>query len=569
VAGNFTYNASTRTATFTPSGPMQYDTMYELHLGCVNPESRRNPGGYEMVCVKSFRTIKTSSIQLIISRPATKQTLSGGFFEVAGLSALKRLQSKCARMLAVVPSAVQSLFLLTPSGVLTPLASDASVAALATFSLISVQCAGDPSVARNVPTRGIEVPVGMATVACVGRNQLSIEAVLNTGGSSVVHAGKWKRTNVAIKMLRSDQGERTLSVLNAELEVLSGLHHPRVVTLMGLCRDLGAGEGAAALVLERMENGSLFNVLHPAASSSRQSLTLLQKLRVALDVCEGMRFLHDSNIAHRDLKSANVLLNSDWRAKISDFGLSSFYATQMTHMTGVQATPGWSAPEILIGDVFRNSADVYSFGVLLWELFSERVPWEGKTIIQIISLVGMQHQKLTDVPVQFVAVPNAPSASTSASATSVPINGEACTKILDVVNACFQDADKRPSFADLHGSIALIVNCQLAQRQVQLGLPSVIPPSFYCSITTEVMTDPVICSDGHTYERAAIELWLQHSNRSPLTNLELANRTLIPNLALKPTIAEYMAWIGQPLNTPDQTTDSPQESSSRSSCVIS
>jgi serine/threonine protein kinase/ubiquitin len=544
VAGRFVYNKSTRTATFTPSAPLQYGTDYWIHLKC-----RASTGAdYGLDCSKSFRTKPAPGIQLIISRPAVNQTLICNNFDLSGSGSFQRLKRSCADLFLVSESAVQSVMLLAPSGVFTVITTNAAVAALTPLSLLSVQCAGDPVIGSVATAPGTEAPRVVTSVSSINRNQLNVRTIMNTGGFSVVHEGEWRGTKVAIKMLRSDQGERTLSVLNAELEILSRLHHPRVITLMGMCRDLRPGEGAAGLVLEYMERGSLFNMLHPAspgpvaatAAPTPMQLTLLQKLRVAVDIAEGMRFLHDSNIAHRDLKSANVLLDCECRAKISDFGLSAFYTTQMTHMTGVQGTPAWTAPEILMGEDFRNSADVHSFGVVMWELFSERVPWDGKTIVQIISLVGVQRQKLTSTPVVFVAASEVVASPSSASAVAAvaPFSEEISNRLFGVISGCLQDASTRPSFADLHGSLRPMLQAELERSRAQRTC-AVIPPSFCCPVTDEVMIDPVICSDGHTYERAAIEQWLQRSNRSPMTNLELANRTLIPNVALRNTIQGF------------------------------
>jgi serine/threonine protein kinase len=529
VRGTFTYSEDTRTASFAPSEPLCYGASYRAELSCV---SSGKGGGYVLDDTRYFTTGPEPGVQLVLSRSATNQTLIVEC-NTKNAGSLNRLNERVATAFGVDVSAVAAVFLLLPSGALVPLTSDATVNALTPLSIVSVQCSDDPELTASVAWGPVaENPVVTAAVTNIDRADLTVGSVISNAGFSSVLEGTWHGSKVAIKTLRSDQGERSAAALNAELEVLSTLHHPRVVTLMALCRQLNPGEGTAALILEYMEQGSLFNFLHNGSSAARRVLSLKEKLRIAVDICAGMRFLHDSGIAHRDLKSANVLLDTDFRAKISDFGLSGFYATQMTHMTGVAATPAWSAPEILLGESFSNSADVYSFGVIMWELFTERIPWDGKSIIQIISLVGMQKQKLTSTEIALVAA----SSGSSTSVGVAPLPADTSAVMLEVINSCFEDSEKRPTFSTLHttGHDWLITETERTTPNVR-----VVPPAFLCPITTAIMVDPVICLDGHTYERSAIESWFQRSDRSPMTNITLLIRTLIPNVALRNAIQGF------------------------------
>ena len=136
--------------------------------------------------------------------------------------------------------------------------------------------------------------------------------------------------------------------------MLSELRHPRVLILMGVCREMLLGDGGeTGLVTELMGRGSLFHILHQqrvvgsAGKSESFDVTKLRtRLMLSMDIADGMRFLHESGVVHRDLKSANVLVSTDGRAKIADFGLSSFKQDN-THVTGVVGTFAWSSPEAL------------------------------------------------------------------------------------------------------------------------------------------------------------------------------------------------------------------------------
>ena len=98
-----------------------------------------------------------------------------------------------------------------------------------------------------------------------------------------------------------------------------------------------------------MEGGSLFDRLGGGASGQEPGLSYSEKLQIALDTSKAMHFLHASRVIHRDLKSANVLLDGNGRAKVADFGLAEVHQTMQQSVTAVPATPAWMAPE-----AFRN-----------------------------------------------------------------------------------------------------------------------------------------------------------------------------------------------------------------------
>lgn len=215
---------------------------------------------------------------------------------------------------------------------------------------------------------------------------------------SLVHEGVWRESPVAFKVIRGDNQERARAILNAELAVLTTLRHPRILNLMAICHDVPPAEGLVGLLTEFMERGSLYSILHDTSESARaiRPKTVKDKLLVCLDIAEGMRFLHNSRLIHRDLKSANVLVDRDGRCKISDFGLSKYRELSMTHITGGagMGTVAWSAPEMLRGEDIREAADVYSYGVILWELATGDLPWAGLTTMQVMSMVAVLNRAL-------------------------------------------------------------------------------------------------------------------------------------------------------------------------------
>lgn len=124
-------------------------------------------------------------------------------------------------------------------------------------------------------------------------------------------------------------------------------------------------------VSEYMEGGSLFDALH----SNKNPLPYECNLQIARDVASAVAYLHAEKVIHRDLKSANVLLSGDrCRAKVADFGLAKFSVHAEAAQT-VAGTRYWMAPEVLTGK-YTHAADVYSYGLVLYELVARRVPFQ-------------------------------------------------------------------------------------------------------------------------------------------------------------------------------------------------
>ena len=185
----------------------------------------------------------------------------------------------------------------------------------------------------------------------IQRNEFILNNILGEGAFASVHQGSWKNEPVAVKVVRfhgsPENKQKIKDIFYADLEVLSKLRHPRVVTLLGACLEMPQSEGnGAALIMELMERGSLDVLLHSSPASEYRPSSDLARLRCALDIAEGMRFLHSCRLIHRDLKSGNVLVDGEGRCKICDFGLSRFRGT-LSHVSGVIGTVAWTAPEIL------------------------------------------------------------------------------------------------------------------------------------------------------------------------------------------------------------------------------
>ncbi|KAL5710806.1 putative serine/threonine-protein kinase pbl10 [Ranunculus cassubicifolius] len=173
---------------------------------------------------------------------------------------------------------------------------------------------------------------------------------------------------VAIKSLDVDSVQGYREWL-AEVNFLGRLHHPNLVRLQGYCSE----EEKLLLVYEYISLGNLESNLFKRGSSS-SSLSWSLRMKVALGAAKGLAFLHraDINVICRDFKSSNILLDSDYNPKISDFGLAMLGPTNgMSYVsTRIMGTQGYSAPEYMSTGHLTAKCDVYSFGVVLLELLS-------------------------------------------------------------------------------------------------------------------------------------------------------------------------------------------------------
>ncbi|KAL5975275.1 hypothetical protein ACLOJK_031954 [Asimina triloba] len=206
---------------------------------------------------------------------------------------------------------------------------------------------------------------------------------LGSGTYGTVFYGKWKGSDVAIKRIKpscfegGELGEdRLIADFWKEADLLSQLHHPNVVAFYGVVKDGAAANFAT--VTEYMVNGSLKQVLQ----RKDRTIDRRKRLIIAMDAAFGMEYLHEKNVAHFDLKSHNFLVNmrDPLRpvCKIGDLGLSK--VKQRTLVSGgVRGTIPWMAPELLTADkstmVTEKVVDVFSFGIVMWELLTGEEPY--------------------------------------------------------------------------------------------------------------------------------------------------------------------------------------------------
>ncbi|KAL0036873.1 hypothetical protein WJX77_003215 [Trebouxia sp. C0004] len=257
--------------------------------------------------------------------------------------------------------------------------------------------------------------------------------------------------DTALKSPMSDQYLLAITTLEREVSIMAAIRHPNVVMFMGLCLH------PVCIVIEFCPRGSLSDVIQKAASDGAfaQQLQWPKRLSMALDAAKGMLQLHSHKppILHRDLKSPNLLVDKHWRVKVTDFNLSSMLRLD-ADSAGLDSSfannPRWLAPEVIAVQNFSKAADVYSFGIILWELMTWQVPWDDINPFQIMMLLTQQ-QARPDIP-PLDSLPGG--------------TWPGMQEYILLMQACWEDEpDKRPDFESIIADLRGMLRCTAATRQ--------------------------------------------------------------------------------------------------------
>ncbi|KAK9284896.1 hypothetical protein L1049_024077 [Liquidambar formosana] len=220
----------------------------------------------------------------------------------------------------------------------------------------------------------VEIPTDGTDVWEIDTRQLKIEKKVASGSFGDLYRGTYYSQEVAIKVLKPERvSADMLREFSQEVYIMRKIRHKNVVQFIGACTQ----PPSLCIVTEFMSRGSVYDFLH----KQRGVFKLPPLLKVAIDVSKGMNYLHQNNIVHRDLKTANLLMDENEVVKVADFGVSRVQA-QSGVMTAETGTYRWMAPEVIEHKPYDHKADVFSFGILLWELLTGELPYSSLTPLQ-------------------------------------------------------------------------------------------------------------------------------------------------------------------------------------------
>ncbi|XP_009771774.1 U-box domain-containing protein 35-like [Nicotiana sylvestris] len=345
---------------------------------------------------------------------------------------------------------------------------------------------------------------------------------IGVGAYGTVYKCSLRHTTVAVKVLHSkSKGSDLTKQFQQELKILSKIRHPHLLILLGVCPDRGC------LVYEFMENGSLEERLF--RKHDTPPIPWFDRYRIAWEVASALAFLHNSKpdpIIHRDLKPANILLDRNFVSKIGDVGLSTMINSDAAlstiyRDTGPVGTLCYIDPEYQRTGMISPKSDVYAFGMVLLQLLTAKAPMGLPHIVETAidkdSLTKVLDSKAGEWPLE--------------ETKKLAALALKCTEI------CRRDRpDLKEEILPALEKLKEVAN--KARDSASTTRPP--PPTYYlCPLLKDVMEEPCVAADGYTYDRKAIETWLKDNDISPMTNLPLPHKNLLPNYALLSAILDW------------------------------
>lgn len=209
-------------------------------------------------------------------------------------------------------------------------------------------------------------------------HEITILDIIKTYKNCRIYKGLWRYQLICVKEITDCNDDIT-----NELLVLSKCIHPKIVQFLGV----DVVDNKTSLVFEYMDNGSIRDYIQS------HSLSTTEKIKIMMDIAIGLNYLHNREpqiIVHRDLKPDNILVNKHGEAKIADFGISKLVENakcdEPTGHTGETGTYIWMSPEVLKHEPYNYKSDIYSFGLLMYYIWTENYPFSEyeKNTIQLM-----------------------------------------------------------------------------------------------------------------------------------------------------------------------------------------
>ncbi|CAL9117681.1 unnamed protein product [Musa textilis] len=209
--------------------------------------------------------------------------------------------------------------------------------------------------------------------------KLNMGVAFAQGAFGKLYRGTYDGEDVAIKLLERPENDPERVQLmeqqfGQEVMMLANLKHPNIVRFIGACRK----PMVWCIVTEYAKGGSVRQFL---MKRHNRSVPLKLAVKQAMDIARGMEYVHGLGFIHRDLKSDNLLISADKSIKIADFGVARI-EVKTEGMTPETGTYRWMAPEMIQHRPYNQKVDVYSFGIVLWELITGMLPFQNMTAVQ-------------------------------------------------------------------------------------------------------------------------------------------------------------------------------------------
>jgi hypothetical protein len=209
------------------------------------------------------------------------------------------------------------------------------------------------------------------------QNRYEILEKIGTGGMSVVYKAKCHKLNrfVAIKVLKDEfcADQEFVARFNMEAQAAAGLVHPNIVNVF----DVVDEEDLHYIVMELVDGITLKSYI-----AAKRHLEVKQSIAIAIQVCQGINAAHERKIIHRDIKPQNIMLSKEGKVKVADFGIARAVTKQTIGQTAIGSVH-YISPEQAKGDRADERSDVYSMGIMLYEMLTGRVPFDGESAVNI------------------------------------------------------------------------------------------------------------------------------------------------------------------------------------------
>ncbi|XP_009597475.1 U-box domain-containing protein 34 isoform X1 [Nicotiana tomentosiformis] len=357
----------------------------------------------------------------------------------------------------------------------------------------------------------------------IATDNFSKSKIIGEGAYGKVYKGDLDHTPVAIKVLCSDASEKKEEFLR-EVEVLSQLHHPHIVLLLGACPENGC------LVYEYMENRNLEDCI---LERNSKLFPWFSRFRILFEVACALAFLHNSKpepIVHRDLKPGNILLDKNFVSKIGDVGLAKIISDVVPESVTeyrnsvLAGTLSYMDPEYQRTGTLRPKSDLYAFGIITLQLLAACRPngliMMFEDAINSNSLIDILDKSVPDWPLI---------EAEELARMALKCCNLRCRDRPDLETEVLPLLKRLSDFADMHTKVE--------KNLIQA------PNPYLCPIVQEVMEDPQIAADGFTYEHRAIKLWLTRHSVSPVTKQLLQHKLVTPNRTLRLAIQEWRSQV--------------------------